>query len=183
MCMTDARVGRPGKAAGYAQTSLWLLAISIIALTGCQGILLTYKGETVRDGYLIPLTDGTQRGGFYQSPDLTIEYQWARSGNELRLSGVARFTPRIRNAFNLIRYFHLSLFFTDAQGKILEDRRIGTPGGGDPNNPMRLDEKLLLPPGTANMAFSYSGDARESGGAGKEDGGGDMPFWQVPIVR
>ena len=83
----------------------------------------------------------------------------------------------------MIPYFHLSLFFTDAQGNILEDRWIATPGSGDPNNPMRFSEKLLLPPGTANMAFSYSGQARGSGSGGKEDGGGDMPFWQVPIVR
>ena len=181
--MEEGKVGKLWKSAGYVQTRLWLLAISIIALTGCQGILLTYKGAIVRDGYLIPLTDGTQRGGIYQSPDLTIEYQWARSGSELRLSGLALFTPRIRNSFNLIPYFYLSLFFTDAQGKILEDRRMGTPGSGDPSNPLRLSEKLLLPPGTANMAFSYSGQASGSGGAGKEDGGGDMPFWQVPIVR
>jgi hypothetical protein len=176
-------MGKLWKAAGCRQRSRWLLALSIIALTGCQGILLTYKGAVVREGNLIALTDGTQRGGFYQSPDLTIEYQWERSGNELQLSGLAMFTPRIRNGFNLIPYFHLSLFFTDAQGKILEDRRIGTPGSGDPSHPMRLSEKLLLPPETANMAFSYSGQARGSGGAGKEDGGGDMPFWQVPIVR
>jgi hypothetical protein len=176
-------MGKLWKTAGYAQTSRWLLALSIVVLTGCQGILLTYKGAIVREGYLIALTDGTQRDGFYQSPDLTIEYQWTRSGNELWLSGLTTFTPRIRNGFNLIPYFHLSLFFTDAQGQILEDRRIGTPGSGDPSNPMRFSEKLLLPPGTANMAFSYSGQARGSGGAGKEDGGGDMPFWQVPIVR
>jgi hypothetical protein len=158
------------------------LAASIIALTGCQGALLTYKGATVRDGYLIALTDGAQRSAGYQSPDLTIEYQWVRSGNELRLSGLAKFTPRIRNSFTVVPYFDLSLFFTDAQGNILEDRRIATPGSGDPENQMRISEKLLLPPGTENMAFSYSGEARDSG-AGEDKGGGDMPFWQVPIVR
>ena len=129
------------------------------------------------------LTDGTQGSAVYQSPDLTIEYRWVRSGNELQLSGLAKFTPRIRNSFTMIPYFDLSLFFTDAQGNILEDRRIATPGSGDPDNQMRISEKLLLPPGTANMAFSYSGQARDSDGAGKNKGGGDMPFWQVPIVR
>ena len=160
-----------------------LLAALSIALTGCQGVLLTYIGSTVRDGYLIALTDGTQRSASYQSPDLTIEYQWVRSGNELRLSGLAKFTPRIRNGFSMIPYFDLSLFFTDAQGNILEDRRIGTPGSGDPDNQMRISEKLLLPPGTMNMAFSYTGEARDTSGAGEDKGGGDMPFWQVPIVR
>jgi hypothetical protein len=176
-------MGKAWRAYGWVKSGGWLLALSIVALTGCQGILLTYKGAIVREGDLIALTEGTQRGGRYQSPDLTIEYQWTRSGNELQFSGLAKFTPRIRNSFNIIPYFHLSLFFTDAQGKILEDRRIGTPGSDDPNNPILVSEKMLLPPGAANMAFSYSGQARGPGGAGKEDGGGDMPFWQVPIVR
>ena len=161
----------------------WLLVASSIVLTGCQGALLTYKGAKVRDAYLIALTDGTQKSASYQSPDLTIEYQWVRSGNELQLSGLAKFTPRIRNNFNMIPSFLLSVFFTDAHGSILEDRGIPTPGSDDPNNQIRFSEKLLLPPGTANMAFSYSGQARDSGGDGKGSGGGVTPFWQIPIIR
>jgi len=161
----------------------WLLVASSIVLTGCQGALLTYKGSKVRDAYRIALADGTQRSARYQSPDLTIDYQVLRNGDELQLSGVAEYTPRIKNGFTLIPDFDLSVFFTDAQGNILEDRWIATPGSGDPNSQMRISEKLLLPPGTANMAFSYSGRARDSSGAGKDRGSGDMPFWQVPIVR
>lgn len=176
-------MSKAGRASGWVKSGCRLLAVSIIVLTGCHGVLLTYKGAMVRDGYLIALTDGTQRSASYQSPDLTIEYRWVRSGNELQISGLAKFTPRIRNGFTMIPYFHLSVFFTDAQGNILEDRWIATPGSDDPNSQMRFSEKLLLPPGTANMAFSYSGQARDSGDAGKDNGGGETPFWQVPIVR
>ena len=161
----------------------WLLVASSIVLTGCQGVLLTYKGAKVRDAYRIALTDGTQRSARYESPDLTIDYQVLRNGNDLQLSGVAEYTPRIKNNFTMIPDFDLSVFLTDAQGNILEDRWIATPGSGDPNNRMRFSEKLLLPPGTTNMAFSYSGRARESSGGGNDRGGGEMPFWQVPIVR
>jgi hypothetical protein len=161
----------------------WLLVASIIALTGCQGVLVTYKGAKVRDAFLIALPEGTQRSAGYESPDLTIEYQWVRSGNELQLSGTAKFTPRIQHCCTMIPYFDLSLFLTDAQGNILEQRWIATPGNGDPESQMRIGEKLLLPPGTANMAFSYSGTARDSSNTGVNKGSGDMPFWQVPIVR
>ena len=143
---------------------------------------MTYKGAMVREGDLITLTEGPQRGGSYQSPDLAIEYQWMRSGNELQLSGLLKFAPRIQNVYFQIPYFYLSLFLTDGQGKILEDKRIGTPGSSDPSNPIRISEKLLLPPDTEKMAFGYSGQARGSGGGGK-DGGGDLPIWQVPIVK
>jgi hypothetical protein len=170
------------KATGNTQTNVWLLALVIVALTGCQGTLMTYKGAIVREGDLITLTEGPQRGGSYHSPDLAIEYQWMRSRNELQLSGLLKFAPRIQNVYFQIPYFYLSLFLTDGQGKILEDKRIGTPGSSDPSNPIRINEKLLLPPGTEKMAFGYSGQASGSGGGGK-DGGGDLPIWQVPIVK
>ncbi len=160
-----------------------LLAASMIVLAGCQGALLTYKGAKVRDDSLIRLTEGTQGSAVYQTTDLIIEYQWVRSGNELQLSGLAKFTSRIQNSFTMIPVFDLSLFLTDAQGNILEQRWIATPGGVEPGSRMLISEKLLLPPGTANMAFSYSGQARDSDGFGSDKGDGDMPFWQVPIVR
>jgi len=159
-----------------------LLVASSIVLTGCQGALLTYKGAKVRDVYRIALADGTQRSAHYQSPDLTIDYQVLRNGDELQLSGVAEYTPKIKNGYTLIPYFHLSVFLTDQYGKILQDKGITTPGSDDPNNRMRFSEKIQLPPGTANMVFSYSGEAR-SGGGRQDGGGGNTSFWEVPIVK
>ena len=169
--------------AGWMKRGGLLLAASIIVLAGCQGFLLTYKGAKIRSDSLIALAEGTQGSGLYRTEDVIIDYQWVRNGNELQFSGLVKFTSRMQNNFAMIPVFDLSLFFTDAEGIVLEQRYIAVPGNGEPNNPMRISEKLLLPPGTANMAFSYSGQARDSSGTGDDNGGGDMPFWQVPIVR
>ena len=83
------------------------------------------------------LTEGTQGSAVYQTTDLIIEYQWVRSGNELQLSGLAKFTSRIQNSFTMIPVFDLSLFLTDAQGIILEQRCIATPGDVEPGSRMR----------------------------------------------
>ncbi|MBN2438552.1 MAG: hypothetical protein JXL20_08120 [Deltaproteobacteria bacterium] len=168
--------------AGWMKRSGLLLTASIIVLAGCQAALLTYKGEKVRSDSLIALVEGTQGSSVYQTADVIIDYRWARKGSALQLSGVVKFTSRMQNNFSMIPVFDLSLFFTDAEGIILEQRYIAVPGNGEPNSPMRISVKLLLPPGTVNMAFSYSGEARDSG-ADDDKGGGDMPFWQAPIVR
>jgi hypothetical protein len=42
-------------------------------------------------------------------------------------------------------------------------------------------ELMTLPPGTASMAFGYSGEARSTGD--DDGGGGDTPFWFEPVVR
>jgi hypothetical protein len=168
---------------GWMKRSGLLHAVAlIIVLAGCQGVLQTYIGAKVRSDSLIVLAEGTQGSGLYRTEDVIIDYQWARKGNELQLSGLAKFTSRMQRNFAMIPVFDLSLFFTNAEGIILEQRYIAVPGNGDPNIPMRMSAKMLLPPGTVNMAFSYSGQARDSA-TDEDNGGGDMPFWQVPIVR
>jgi hypothetical protein len=158
-----------------------LLVVSGIVFAGCQGALLSYKGAKVRTPYRIALSDGTQKSAHYQSPDLTIDYQILRNGDELRVSGVVEYTPKITNTYTLIPYFHLSLLLTDQYGNILQEKGLMTPGSNDPNNKMRVSEKIHLPSGTAYMAFSYSGEARCGGR--QDGGGGAMSFWEVPIVR
>jgi hypothetical protein len=156
--------------------------LSSMILMGCQGALLTYEGKKVRDVYRIALADGTDRQAHYESPDLTINYQVFRNGNELELSGVAEYTSKIKNGFQLIPYFHLSVFLLDQHGNVLQDKGITTPGSDDPNNPMRFKEKIPLPPGVANMAFSYNIQARTS--SGRQDGGGGfISFWLIPLVK
>ena len=83
----------------------------------------------------------------------------------------------------LIPYFHLSVFLADAQGAVLENRGIVTSGYGYPDDDMRFRDKIMLPPGTAYMAFAYSGEARDNGG-GHDDGGAvDISFWEYPVSR
>lgn len=171
------------KASGWFSRGALLLLVTILLLGGCGGALFTYLGAQVREGHLIALTDGSDSESRYRSNDLIMGYRWSRRGNELLLSGVASYAPGIRSGFTLIPYFHLSVFLTDGRGVILADRGITTPGSSEPGNIMRFKEKLLLPPGTTHMAFSYSGQGRISGGTGEDRGGGEMPFWEVPIVR
>ncbi len=156
-----------------------LLVASGIAMVwaGCQGVLLTYKGATVPDAYRIALVDGGQRSGRYESPDLTVDYSAVRNGNELRLSGVVEYTAKIRHGFGTIPYFKMSALLTDRDGTVLEDRAIRTPGSDDPQNRMRFGEKIHLPQGTTNMAFSYSFEARGF------DGSETSSLWGIPIVR
>jgi hypothetical protein len=154
-----------------------LLVVSSLVLTGCQAARLTYEGAKVVDTYRIALAEGIQRNATYRSADLTIDYSMMRSGEELQLSGVAEFTPKIRNGYGYIAFFDLSVLLTDREGTILRQKGIVTPGSNDPKSRMRFSEKIPLPPGTANMAFSYSIEAR---GEGTRE---TSSFWEVPIVR
>jgi hypothetical protein len=175
-------MGKASSAAQWMKRGGLLVVASSIVLMGCQGLLLTYKGQKVRPASRVAVADGASLSETYRAPDLVIDYHASRNGDELQLSGVADYTAQIRNAYVLIPYFHLSVFLTDQYGNILEDRGITTPGSDDPNNRMRFSEKIKLPPGTASMAFSYSGEARSSGSR-DEGGGGVSSFWSIPVVK
>lgn len=175
-------MGRASNFAEWIRRAGLLLVASSIVLTGCSAARLTYKGAKVREAYRIALEDGTQRSALYRSSDLTIDYHVSRNGDELQLSGVAEYTHKIKNGFTFIPYFHLSVFLTDQHGNILEEKGVTTHGSDDPNSRMRFSEKIPLPPGTAKMAFSYSGQAR-SGGGRQDGGGGFTSFWEVPTIK
>lgn len=159
-----------------------LLAVSCIVLMGCQAALMTFKGATVRSASRIALPDGIETKGRYRSDNLIIDYHAVRNGDVLELFGAAHYSPGIRNSFTRISVFVLSVFLSDQEGMVLEDKGIATPGSDNPDRKMGFHEKIHLPRGTANISFSYSGEAR--GGGGLNGGGGSMTsFWEIPIVR
>jgi hypothetical protein len=161
-----------------------LLAASAIVLMGCQGSLITYKGTTVRPASRIALPDGTDTNGRYRSDDLIIDYHAVRNGDALELSGAVQYSPGIRNSYTRISVFVLSVFLSDQEGFVLENKGIATPGSDDPDRKMGFHEKIQLPPGTANISFSYSGEARGGGGGiGSGTGGSMTSFWKIPIIR
>jgi hypothetical protein len=146
--------------------------------------MLNYRGAKVHEGSLIALDDGVQKTAYYQSRDLTIDYQLQRNENELQLSGLAQFADSLRNGFKTVPYFHLSVFFADSQGTVLGNRGIVTSGYGYTDDRMRFNERMALPPGTAYMAFAYTGEARDNSGGGDDAGGAvETSFWEYPVGR
>jgi hypothetical protein len=182
-CAVEGKMGTVTRVSKHFRFGVFLLAAQFVALLGCQGTMMSFKGAKVHEGYLIPLADGVQKTGNYQSRDLVIDYQLLRNKDELQISGMAQFASRLRNGFTSIPYFHLSVFLADAQGAVLANRGIGTSGYGRPDDDMRFNDRIMLPPGTAYMAFGYSGEARDNGG-GHDDGGAvEISFWEYPVSR
>ncbi len=152
-----------------------------IFLLACQSALLNYRGSTLKPGATIPVLQGTVPVNQFVAPDVVIEYQYTRNGDALDLSGTAQYAPSIRNNFVVVPRFYMRAYFADAQGAILGYHGIVTSNYGYADDHMRFHERITVPPGTALMAFGYSGEAR---GTGSDDGaGGDTPFWYEPVAR
>jgi len=157
------------------------LVATVIVLVGCQSALLTYKGARLQQGAVIPVLEGTVHADQFVAPDVVIDYKYTRNGDSLDLSGTAQFAPSIQNNFSTVPRFYMRVYVADAQGAILGYHGIVTSGYGYSDDHMRFHQRMALPPGTALMAFGYSGDARSTGD--DDGGGGDTPFWFEPVVR
>jgi hypothetical protein len=158
-----------------------ILVAAGFALQGCQSAPLSYQGARLTQGAVIPVLEGASHADQYVAPDVVIDYRYARTGDALELSGTAQFAPGIQNNFLVVPRFYMRVYFADARGAILGYHGIVTSGYGYSDDQMRFREQMTLPPGTASMAFGYSGDARSTGD--DDGGGGDTPLWFEPVVR
>jgi hypothetical protein len=84
----------------------------------------------------------------------------------------------IKNSFVIIDYIHLSVLFLDGQGSVLGARSVMSSALDDPEDPERFGVSLTAPGSTRSMAFSYTGQARESGD--RSGGASSSRFWHYP---
>jgi hypothetical protein len=159
----------------------FLLHSAILGLTlliaGCQTV-----GPHLGTGFVAPdnrimITSG-QGSGSWQGRDLTVDYRYSVNQRDMDFSGMVHFASGMTYNFILLSDFQLSVVFFDESGKVTEKRGLATNRGNF--DPMPFHNRVVLPPGTAGMAFAYQGTAFESGDS---EGGGAGPtyFWHYPV--
>ena len=165
---------------GWRQTLIVLSAIlSGAMLLSCHSTVFTYQGARIAQVSLIPLPEDAAKDDHFETEDVAVDYGYARSGNSLQLSGVISYSSALQKSFPTVPDFFIRTFFTDAQGTVLGYRGIVVSGYGYTSDRMRFQEFVTLPPGTAFMAFGYSGQARESSSGEAVV----KSFWFDPIIH
>jgi hypothetical protein len=170
---------------GWKWLSRYALVIVVgTMLIGCQTATMGYSGATLAPSSQIPLAEGMKHTDRYETLDVTIDYEYTRSGDALQLSGVVRYGAGLQHNFTMVPQFYMRLYFADAKGNVLNYHGVPISGYGYTDDVMRFSEHLTLPPGTAVMAFGYTGYARDTGG-GRDDGGGqsEAHFFYDPAVH
>ncbi len=161
---------------------------SLLILAGCQTGLVNGPGSRIRNGYGITIGQGAATGGTYQSDDLLVRYQYRVDNSVLTISGEMQLKDSIRMNFLQVNRFNLGIVFGDARGCLLGGRSLVSRSHFDVDDPVAFQGRIPLPPGTAQMAFTYQGSASEGprGAYGRRSMGGDgqeITFWEYPVVR
>ena len=103
-------------------------------------------------------------------------------GDTFEISGKVAFSNHLVYNFRDFNDFFLTVYFTDAGGKINGEQNLTSAGVGQQIEKMSFNRRLTLPPGAEGMVFGYRGHAvdRSSGGSFGIDGSVDWEFWKTP---
>jgi hypothetical protein len=115
---------------GGAAIAVFLLFL--VLTIACQGIQKTVKPED-----RIALLEGGPHSGNYESQTISLDYQYDKQSDEIRLSVGAKVETRARYAG-----LEVWVQFVDSQGKILEEKSIYSG-----------ENTFNIPPGTTDLAF------------------------------
>lgn len=158
----------------------WLFFIVIFSgLLSCMNYI-TYKGHEVAEEDRLPIHDGGPNHGFWQTNDLSVNYVYHKTANDIQLSGEISFAVHLMNSFSSLDSFHLRIYFLDGDGRIIEGKGIFYSGYKVSIENMEFNRRLSLPADTTAMVFSYTGTASDQSG---DEGKLNYEFWKSPVSR
>lgn len=157
---------------------LMLMILLGIGLTGCQGTVFSTKSGVVPKPQRNDLVAGGQHSGLWERHDLAVHYSYERSPKQLKISGQVRFAPYLQKNFPYLVYFHMSMLLLNAEGHVLATKPLATSNYfAGTSHLVTFATTVPLPPGTAAMAFGYTGKARD---IDVDQGGGTTSFSYYP---
>ena len=137
------------------------------------------QGQTLNPANQIALNAQGQQSGQFNAPDLTVNYTYVRTGGNMQLTGNVQFGMTIQANYAAVQTFKLGLALADAQGNVLGQQQITSVFDNNVGDTIKFNTPVAVPPQTAFMAFTYTGQAY-AGGPGNSD---VTNFWFSPFAN
>jgi hypothetical protein len=165
-----------------------LLALFVLINLGiaCVGGTSLSPGAWVEEEDRISVLDGGPHKGSWQTRDLSINYEYREATSSLQITGVIELASYLQYNFNTLEHLRLNIHFLEANGIVLDTKRINVFGYRRPLDflgELSFNSRFDLAQDTVAFAFSYSGRVTEGGGSPTFSRSGDRTdwkFWKVP---
>jgi len=164
--------------AGSKLFLLMLLGILVTGFWACQHAGFSYRGGMTSKADRISIVDEGTQQGTWETPDLTLAYEYTRSRDDLDLRGRISFSRHLIYGYNTLERFTVQANFAGPEGKILDSVMLLVAGRNVDLEAMSFSRDFTLPPGSEYMVFSYRGRAKGSGG--DQEGSVSWDFWKTP---
>ena len=126
------------------------------------------QGKTINPANQVALNAQGQQSGQFNAPDLTVNYTYVRTGGDMQLTGNIQFGMTIQANYAVVQTFQLGLALADAQGNVLGQRGLATAYASNVGDTINFSSSVAIPPQTAAMAFTYTGQAYAAGPGGPD---------------
>jgi hypothetical protein len=136
----------------------WLM-IAAFTLAGCEGGMVTYKGDKIpQQNFMVRLQDGNQQGE-WKTNELAIKYQYLVTPETLKITGTVELVGGFAIGFNYINHLAVNLLFLDNQGNVIKSSLVyaGSNNLSIPI-PMPFERIIPIPEGAQQISFSYDGE-------------------------
>ncbi len=153
--------------------SLSFAIVAALFIPASQTIAAGSSARTVSPEHRIQI-EQPRNSGQWKAHDITVDYSYSKDQGQIDLSGKVAFASFFLMGYSRLQDFRLALIFLDENGRVIEEVGLVTNRGS--LDPFPFNRRIKLPPGAASVAFSYDGNAIESGMAG----GGHTSFSFTP---
>jgi hypothetical protein len=138
------------------------LAFSVLFIMLMPGPPVPGQGQTLNPANLIALNAQGQQGQF-NGPHVSVNYSYVRTGGDMQLTGNVQFGMTIQANYAGVQSFNLSLALVDARGNVLGEQGLIRSFYSNVGDTLNFNTSVAVPPQTAFMAFTYSGQAYAAG--------------------
>lgn len=167
----------------------WFAHLAMMTLlVSCAGSNpLSYDGQAAQPDGRMAIKAGGPHEATWQNNDLVISYAYNRQTAEFDIRGRIQLQDRL-DGLPSVEFLRVNIHFLDADGLILETRRLWTAlgegglAGKDYFINWQFDHTFFLPQPTRSMTFSYRGRVvdRSSNDNRSTGDGASIDFWRTP---
>ncbi|MCP4692471.1 MAG: hypothetical protein GY859_30790 [Desulfobacterales bacterium] len=152
----------------------WIFAF-LFLLASCKSALLTFQGAVVKEDLRVVLEEDGAGDAAWETRDVSLRCQYKRADGWLELLGVVRIADHLRNSYDVMEFFHLTLFFLDADGRVIDSKNLSLGAYRNEIWEMPFERSVDAPESAGAIAFGYSGRAVN------HRPGDDRPFFKLPF--
>lgn len=135
------------------------LGFLLLSSVSCQTPSSSWRGKETNEDLRVPLKRNGEGDGKWETRDVLLSYQYREADGRLELSGEVRIANHLRNSFAAMEYFHLRLFFLDAEGRVAGSKNFALGPSRKDVWDLPFKRSADTPDEAVAIAFGYSGRA------------------------
>lgn len=142
-----------------------LFLCTLIVLVGCKQLILGTKAPAGRS---VQLVEGSPQTGTWAASEFVMHYEYLFNRAKENDFGLLEFSTFIEKTATRLDSLSIWLYLLDANGKIVELKRLYASGYKDPaymekSLARRLTTRVPAPPETVTISFAYTAAAWNGG--------------------